>query len=149
MKIILFRPEIPQNTGNIIRTCYLTNSSLSIVTPASFSLSDKNLKRAGLDYYKDINLERIDDLEKYLLDKKSFYFFSSKVEKSYSDIKYEKDAILIFGSETSGLPKIFLNKYPNKFLKIPMKKNSRCLNLSNTVAIALYEALRQNNFLFN
>ena len=148
MQIILFRPEIPQNTGNIIRTCYLTNSSLAIVTPASFSLSDRNLKRAGLDYYKDINLEKIDDLENYLLDKKSFYFFSSKAEKSYTDINYEKDAILIFGSETSGLPKLFLDKYSDKFLKIPMKENSRCLNLSNTVAIALYEALRQNNFSF-
>ncbi|NGX44729.1 MAG: tRNA (cytidine(34)-2'-O)-methyltransferase, partial [Candidatus Anoxychlamydiales bacterium] len=77
MQIILFKPEIPQNTGNIIRTCYLTNASLSIVTPASFSLSDRNLKRAGLDYFKDLDLEKIDDLEKYLLDKKSFYFFSS------------------------------------------------------------------------
>ncbi|NGX49103.1 MAG: tRNA (cytidine(34)-2'-O)-methyltransferase [Candidatus Anoxychlamydiales bacterium] len=148
MQIILFKPEIPQNTGNIIRTCYLTNTSLSIVTPASFSLSDRNLKRAGLDYFKDLDLEKIDDLEKYLLDKKSFYFFSSKAEKSYADIKYEKDAILIFGSETSGLPNIFFEKYKNNFLKIPMKKNSRCLNLSNTVAIALYEALRQNSFSF-
>lgn len=148
MQIILFKPEIPQNTGNIIRTCYITNTSLSIVTPASFSLSDRNLKRAGLDYFKDLDLEKIDDLEKYLLDKKSFYFFSSKAEKSYADIKYEKDAILIFGSETSGLPNIFFEKYKDRFLKIPMKKNSRCLNLSNTVAIALYEALRQNNFSF-
>ena len=148
MQIILFKPEIPQNTGNIIRTCYLTNSSLSIVTPASFSLSDRNLKRAGLDYFKDLDLEKIDDLEIYLLDKKSFYFFSSKAEKSYADVKYEKDAILIFGSETSGLPKIFFEKYMDRFLKIPMKKKSRCLNLSNTVAIALYEALRQNSFSF-
>ena len=148
MQIILFKPEIPQNTGNIIRTCYLTNASLSIVTPASFSLSDRNLKRAGLDYFKDLDLEKIDDLEKYLLDKKSFYFFSSKATKTYSSITYEKDAILIFGSETSGLPKIFFEKYKDRFLKIPMKKNSRCLNLSNTVAIALYEALRQNNFSF-
>ncbi|NGX29939.1 MAG: tRNA (cytidine(34)-2'-O)-methyltransferase [Candidatus Anoxychlamydiales bacterium] len=148
MQIILFKPEIPQNTGNIIRTCYLTNASLSIVTPASFSLSDRNLKRAGLDYFKDMKLEKIQNLETYLLDKQHFYFFSSKATKTYSSITYEKDAILIFGSETTGLPKIFFEKYEDKFLKIPMKKNSRCLNLSNSVAIALYEALRQNNFSF-
>ncbi|NGX33908.1 MAG: tRNA (cytidine(34)-2'-O)-methyltransferase [Candidatus Anoxychlamydiales bacterium] len=148
MQIILFRPEIPQNTGNIIRTCFLTNSNLSIVTPASFSLTDRNLKRAGLDYFKDVNLEKIENLEKYLLDKKSFYFFSSKAKKSYSDVNYEKNAILIFGSETSGLPKVFFDKYRDKFLTIPMKKDSRCLNLSNSVSIVLYEALRQNNFSF-
>ena len=148
MQIILFKPEIPQNTGNIIRTCYLTNASLSIVTPASFSLSDRNLKRAGLDYFKDMKLEKIQNLETYLLDKQHFYFFSSKATKTYSAIIYEKDAILIFGSETTGLPKIFFEKYEDKFLKIPMKKNSRCLNLSNSVAIVLYEALRQNNFSF-
>ncbi|HEU64469.1 MAG TPA: tRNA (uridine(34)/cytosine(34)/5-carboxymethylaminomethyluridine(34)-2'-O)-methyltransferase TrmL, partial [Chlamydiae bacterium] len=113
-----------------------------------FSLSDRNLKRAGLDYFKDMKLEKIQNLETYLLDKQHFYFFSSKATKTYSSITYEKDAILIFGSETTGLPKIFFEKYEDKFLKIPMKKNSRCLNLSNSVAIALYEALRQNNFSF-
>jgi len=148
MKIILFKPEIPQNTGNIIRTCFLTNTSLSIVIPASFSLSDKNLKRAGLDYFKDVNLEKIDDLEKYLIDKESFYFFSSKAQKKYTEVEYTKNSILIFGSETSGLPNIFFEKYSSNFVTIPMKENSRCLNLSNTVAIGLYEALRQNNFSF-
>jgi tRNA (cytidine/uridine-2'-O-)-methyltransferase len=148
MKVILFKPEIPQNTGNIIRTCFLTNTNISIVTPASFSLSDKNLKRAGLDYFKDVNLEKIDDLENYLIDKKSFYFFSSKAQKKYTDVEYTKNSILIFGSETAGLPDIFFEKYPSHFVTIPMKENSRCLNLSNTVAIGLYEALRQNHFSF-
>ncbi len=148
MQIILFQPQIPQNTGNIIRTCYLTNTSLIIVMPACFSLTDRNLKRASLDYYKDIKLKKIDDLEKYLVNKKSFYFFSSKAKRFYSDVSYEKDAILIFGSETSGLPKFFFEKYKDKFFKIPMKKNTRCLNLSNSVAIVLYEALRQNHFSF-
>ena len=101
------------------------------------------------DYNRPLHIVvAIDDLEKYLLNKKSFYFFSSKATKTYSSITYEKDAILIFGSETTGLPNIFFEKYMDRFLKIPMKKNSRCLNLSNTVAIALYEALRQNNFSF-
>jgi len=148
MKIVLFQPEIPQNTGNIIRTCSVTNTDLVLVTPFSFSLSQRNLKRAGLDYLDEVNLEKIDDLEKYLEDKTSFYFLSSKVNKSYSDVKYEKDSILIFGSETSGLPKTFYEKHEDKFITIPMKKNARCLNLSNSVSIALYEALRQNNFAF-
>lgn len=148
MQIILYKPQIPQNTGNIIRTCFLTDTALSIVTPAAFSLSDKSLKRAGLDYFKDLEIEKISDLESYLSDKNSFYFFSSKANKSYSDISYEKKSILIFGSETDGLPKMFFDKYKKNFVTIPMKKNSRCLNLSNSVAIGLYEALRQNNFSF-
>jgi tRNA (cytidine/uridine-2'-O-)-methyltransferase len=147
MKIILYKPEIPQNTGNIIRTCNVTNTKLSIVTPASFSFSKRQLKRASLDYFQ-FEIEKIDDLEKYLEDKKNFYFFSSKAKKKYSDVKYEKDSILIFGNETSGLPDIFLEKYFDKFVTIPMKKDARCLNLSNSVSIALYEAKRQNNFIF-
>jgi len=148
MKIILFQPEIPQNTGNIIRTCSVTNTELVLVTPCSFSLSQRNLKRAGLDYFDKVNLEKIDDLEKYLEEKKHFYFLSSKAKKSYSDVKYEKDSILIFGNETSGLPNIFHEKYEDKFITIPMRQNARCLNLANSVSITLYEALRQNNFVF-
>jgi len=148
MQIVLYQPEIPQNTGNIIRTCNITNTSLLIVTPFSFSLSEKNLKRAGLDYINDVKLEKIDDLEKYLEDKSSFYFFSSKVKKKYTDVNYKKESLLIFGNETSGLPKTFYEKYKKYFITIPMKKNARCLNLSNSVSIALYEALRQNNFIF-
>jgi len=148
MEIILFQPEIPQNTGNIIRTCCVTNTNLSIVMPCSFSLNERHLKRAGLDYIKNIKIQKINDLEKYLEDKNSFYFFSSKVEKKYTDINYKKDSILIFGNETSGLPKIFHERYKDNFVTIPMKKDARCLNLSNSISIALYEALRQNSFLF-
>ncbi|MBN2479440.1 MAG: tRNA (cytidine(34)-2'-O)-methyltransferase [Parachlamydiales bacterium] len=150
MKIILFRPEIPQNTGNILRTCFLTNTKLSIVTPASFSLNQKHLKRAGLDYFKDFEIETIDDLDEYLLknNKSSFYFFSSKASKYYTDVEYKEDTTLIFGNETSGLPKTYYEKYSDKFLTIPMKKDARCLNLSNSVAIALYEAQRQTGFNF-
>jgi tRNA (cytidine/uridine-2'-O-)-methyltransferase len=148
MKILLFQPEIPQNTGNIIRTCSVTNTSLIIVTPCSFSFSEKNLKRAGLDYINDIKIEKIDNLEKYLEDKTSYFFFSSKATKFYTDVKYEKDSILIFGNETSGLSKVFYENYQDRFVTIPMKKNARCLNLANSVSIALYEVLRQNQFNF-
>jgi tRNA (cytidine/uridine-2'-O-)-methyltransferase len=148
MKIILFQPEIPQNTGNIIRTCSVTNTNLIIVMPCSFSINQRNLKRAGLDYIKDIKIQKINDLEKYLENKTSFYFFSSKAKKIYTDVTYEKNSLLIFGNETSGLPKTFHEKYKDNFVTIPMKKNARCLNLSNSISIALYEAIRQNNFLF-
>ncbi len=148
MKIILFNPQIPQNAGNIIRTCYLTNAKFSVVPPLGFSLTKRQLKRAGLDYYKDFEIEIIEDLEKYLEKKNSFYFFSSKATKNYTEVKYSNNSILIFGSETSGLPDHFHKKYSDRFIKIPMKKNARCLNLSNSVAIGLYEAFRQNNFNF-
>ena len=148
MKIILFQPEIPQNTGNIIRTCSITNTTLIIVNPCSFSFSQRNLKRAGLDYINDVKIEKIDDLDKYLENKDFFYFLSSKAKKSYADINYSKDSIFIFGNETSGLPVFFHNKYKERFLTIPIKQNARCLNLSNSAAIVLYEALRQNNFSF-
>lgn len=149
MKIVLFQPEIPQNTGNIIRTCSVTNTSLIIVTPCSFSFSEKNLKRAGLDYIEDVKIQKIDDLEKFLEDQKSsFYFFSSKAKKLYTEVSYQKDTLLIFGNETSGLPKHYYEKYRDYLVKIPMIENARCLNLSNSVCIGLYEGLRQNNFVF-
>ena len=150
MEIILFRPEIPQNTGNIVRTCSVTNTKLTLVKPLGFSISDKTLKRAGLDYWSAAEIQTIDDLEAYLLNaNRPFYFFSSKSEKSYTEISYTNETILIFGSETSGLPSHFFEKWPEKFYTLPMAEHARCLNLSNTVAIALYEGLRQLNFQFN
>ncbi len=150
MKIILFNPEIPQNTGNIIRTCSVTNTSLILVRPLGFSTSSRMLKRSGLDYFDNVDIVEIDDLETYLANTSfPFYFFSSKVKKSYSEISYPKDALLIFGSETKGLSPLFLEKYPNNFATVPMRENSRCLNLANTVSIVLYEALRQQNFDFS
>jgi tRNA (cytidine/uridine-2'-O-)-methyltransferase len=148
MKIVLFQPDIPQNTGNIIRTCNLTNSELILVKPFGFSINEKNLKRAGLDYFDKTTILEIDDLDLYLENKSSFYFFSSKVKKIYTEVRYSKDSILIFGSETTGLPKIFHEKYEDHFVTIPMKDSARCLNLANTVSIGLYEALRQNSFGF-
>lgn len=147
MKIILFQPQIPQNTGNIVRTCKVTGSSLVLVRPVGFSLSDKALKRAGLDYWDGVNVEIIDDLMQYLDDSHlPFYFFSSHAKACYADACYDSNHILIFGSETAGLPSLYHEKFADYFLKIPMRENSRCLNLSNTVSIVLYEAWRQQGF---
>jgi len=149
MKIILFQPQIPPNTGNIVRTCAVTGSDLILVRPLGFSVSDRWLKRAGLDYWEGVNVELIDDLEAYLDQQSSrFYFFSSKAEFSYHEVKYECDDILIFGSETAGLPEKFRIKWPEQFVKVPMIQGVRCLNLATTVGIAVYEACRQQNFDF-
>lgn len=147
MKIILYQPQIPQNTGNIVRTCHATGAELILVPPLGFQTDDKSLKRAGLDYWEGVSVSYLDNLMEFLENQTlPFYFFSSKGETVYSDVHYPKDSLLIFGSETTGLPIEFREKWPEKFLTIPMRKNSRCLNLSNSVAIALYEALRTQDF---
>lgn len=147
MKVILFQPQIPQNTGNIVRTCNATKSSLILVKPLGFSTSSRHLKRAGLDYWEGVEVEEIEDLEEYLKKSNSpFYFLSSKVARPYTDISFTQNAILIFGSETSGLPPQFKSLWKDKFFTIPMQKDARCLNLSNSVAIVLYEGLRQQDF---
>ncbi|MFA5250514.1 MAG: tRNA (cytidine(34)-2'-O)-methyltransferase [Parachlamydiales bacterium] len=149
MKIVLFHPEIPQNTGNIVRTCSVTGSGLVLVRPLGFSTSSRQLKRSGLDYWQEVPIEEIDDLTLFLEQSpRPFYFFSSKASVPYTAVQYASDALLIFGAETSGLPAYFFEKYPGKFLTIPMQKNRRCLNLSNAAAIVLYEALRQHDFQF-
>ncbi len=147
MQIVLFRPQIPQNTGNIVRTCNVTGASLILVRPLGFDTSDKMLKRAGLDYWNDVKIEEIDNLEAYLEKTNSnFYFYSSHATKSYFEITHMPDDVLIFGSETSGLPDVFQQKWPDRFVTLPMLNKKRCLNLSNACAIALYEALRQTTF---
>lgn len=147
MKIILYQPQIPQNTGNIVRTCAVTGNSLILVGPLGFSVTDRWLKRAGLDYWEGVNVTPIENLEDYLENCTSnFYFFSSKATQIYSDVKYQADDLLIFGSETTGLPKIFHEKWPEKFATIPMKPDARCLNLATSVGIVSYEAWRQLNF---
>jgi tRNA (cytidine/uridine-2'-O-)-methyltransferase len=147
MHIILFQPQIPQNTGNIVRTAAVTGSKLSLVTPLGFSTSSRHLRRAGLDYWEGVDVNMIDDLGEYL-DKQSapFYFFSSHAEKCYSEIEYTEDAILIFGSETSGLPAEYNEKWPEQFARIPMQSDQRCLNLSASAAIVVYEGWRQQSF---
>ena len=144
MKIVLYQPEIPQNTGNIVRTCSAAPAGLVLVHPLGFSTSSRQLKRAGLDYWEGVNVEEIDDLETYLESTSSrFYLFSSKATTKYTDISYQESDLLIFGSETKGLPPHFWEKWREFFVTIPIAKNARCLNLSNAAAIALFEAKRQ------
>lgn len=147
MKVVLFQPDIPENTGNIGRTCVVTGSGLVLVRPLGFSIADRHLKRAGLDYWKDLGVEVIDDLESYIEQSGvSFTFFSSHATKKYTDITYAQDHLLIFGSETKGLTENFRRRWPEHFVRIPMKEGERCLNLASSVAIGLYEGLRQQSF---
>jgi len=149
VKIILHHPQIPQNTGNIVRTCHATGAALVLVRPLGFKINDRMLKRAGLDYWEGVSVVVIDDLMNYLEGEVSpFYFFSSKASSIYSEIRYDEDSVLIFGSEVAGLPPQYCQRWPEKFLTIPMKEGSRCLNLSSAVSVALYEALRSQNFPF-
>ena len=147
MKVVLFQPQIPQNTGNISRTCFLTSTGLVLVKPLGFSVSAKSVKRAGLDYWNQLDLELIDDLEKYLEDKIDFFFFSSKAQKIYVDAPYSPNSLLIFGGENDGISDLFWEKWPDRFYKIPMKDKGRCLNLSVSAGVVIYEALRAQNFI--
>lgn len=149
MKIVLYQPQIPQNTGNIIRTCAVTGSDLILVEPLGFSITDRWLKRAGLDYWKEVKIDIIDDLENYLENQKDqFYFFSSKATTRYDKVPYQSNDVLIFGSETQGLPAPFSTKWPERFATIPMVPDVRCLNLATSAGIVVYEAWRQQNFHF-
>jgi tRNA (cytidine/uridine-2'-O-)-methyltransferase len=148
LRIVLIHPEIPPNTGNIARLCVAIDCELHLVKPLGFSLNDKYLKRAGLDYWEYLKLSIHNSLEDFLSKiHGNFYFFSSKGKKNYTTIKFEKNDWLIFGSETRGFPEIIFEKFSDKIFTIPMFGPVRCLNLSNSVAIVAYEAMRQiNNF---
>ncbi len=147
MKVVLFQPQIPQNTGNIARTCAVTGSDLILVRPLGFSTSSRHLKRAGLDYWKEVSVRELDDLALYLESSPHpFFFFSSKASACYTEAPFSLDSTLIFGSETAGLPEVFWERWPHQFYRIPMQSSSRCLNLSCSVAIVLYEAWRQHGF---
>ncbi|MBS0615091.1 MAG: tRNA (cytidine(34)-2'-O)-methyltransferase [Verrucomicrobia bacterium] len=144
MKIVLFQPQIPQNAGNIVRTCSVTGTDLVLVKPLGFSTSSRHLKRAGLDYWEGVNVLIIDDLIAYLENIAApFYFFSSKATKSYSTVDYTSEDHLVFGSETSGLPAVIHERWKDRFYRIPMKPGARCLNLATSAGIVLYEAKRQ------
>lgn len=144
MEVVLYSPDIPQNTGNIVRTCAATGTSLTLVRPLGFSLTDRFLKRSGLDYWEHVNLNVIDSLDEVLLKKP--VFFSCHVKKNFTEHSFIENSVLVFGSETTGLPPHLFKNTDYTFLTIPMVQKIRCLNLSNCVAIALYEALRQNNY---
>lgn len=146
--VVLVEPEIPQNTGNIVRTCAATGCTLHLVRPLGFDVSDKALKRAGLDYWHFVDIRYYDcfqELEDAHPDAR-FYFFTTKGRKVYSDASFAEGDFLVFGKETRGLPEELLVKHPDTCLRVPMLKNLRSLNLSNTVALAVYEGLRQNGF---
>jgi tRNA (cytidine/uridine-2'-O-)-methyltransferase len=147
LKIVLFQPQIPQNAGNIVRTCAVTGCDLILVRPLGFKTTDRWLKRAGLDYWEGVNVTFIDDLESYLSELQvPFYFFSSKASKCYTTVDFSNDDHLIFGSETAGLPSTYHEQWQDRFYKIPMKAGVRCLNLSNAAAVVTYEAWRQLKF---
>ncbi len=144
-----FSARHPQNTGNILRTCALTGSALTLVPPLGFSLTSRHLKRSGLDYWEMAHLKCDENLVTRLDGSVPFYFFSSFAKKPYTEIPFTKNDLLIFGSETKGLPAEFKEKWPDRFYTIPMVPSGRCLNLSNSVAIVLYEAWRQLGFQFD
>ena len=146
--IVLVEPEIPQNAGNIARTCAATGTRLHMIRPLGFEVSDKYLKRAGLDYWHLVEICYYDSFEelqeKYPNGK--FYFFTTKGRSRHSDARFQDGDFLVFGKETRGLPEELLLKNPDTCLRIPMYGEARSLNLSNSVAVALYEALRQNDY---
>ena len=143
--IVLVEPEIPQNTGNIIRTCACTGSELFLVGRLGFILDDKHLKRCGLDYHDAVNIRRYNDIEDLLKEypDSNFYYFTTKSDKVYTKVKFKKGDFLVFGRETKGLPEDFLRSHWDNAVTIPMKAGQRSLNLSNSVAIAVYEGIRQ------
>lgn len=144
VKVVLLNPEIPPNTGNVARLCVACNAELHLVKPLGFSLSDKYLKRAGLDYWDKLKLIVHDSLSSFLSKvENNIYFFSSKGEKKYTDINFLPDDYIVFGSETQGFPNEIFSLYKTHIYTIPMFGEVRCLNLSNSVAIVIYEALRQ------
>lgn len=149
LNIVLFQPEIPQNTGNIARTCVLTNSTLHLIKPLGFSLDEKHLKRAGLDYWPYLKLEMYDSYEELREKYKeaTFYFSTTKGKNIYTDVSFKEDDFIVFGRESSGLPDYIRDSDPERCIRVPMLETStRSLNLSNTVSIMAYEALRQMDF---
>ena len=146
--IVLVEPEIPQNTGNISRTCACTGAALHLVKPLGFTIDDSKLKRAGLDYWSELDLPIHESLADFLeyAKGKPLYFASTKAAHTYSDIEYPEDAFFVFGKETKGLPETLLHDNYDRSIRIPMRTSLRSLNLSNSVAIVLYEALRQRSF---
>ena len=152
INIVMVEPEIPQNTGNIARTCAATGAKLHLVKPLGFEITDKYLKRAGLDYWDKLEIEEHESLEdflrKYSILNNNMFLVTTKGDNCYSDMDYSKldEIFLLFGKETKGLPEDLLKANLEKTIRIPMKEHLRSLNLSNSVAIVLYEVLRQQNF---
>ena len=147
LNVVLVEPEIPQNTGNIARTCAATGAVLHLIEPLGFEISDRYLKRAGLDYWQYLDLKIYPDLTDFFQKNRgSFYYFSTKGKNKYSDVVFSGDVYLFFGKETAGLPEALLRQNKDRALRLPMREDIRSLNLSNSVAIAVYEVLRQWDF---
>lgn len=152
LNIVLVEPEIPQNTGNIARTCAAIGAKLHLVHPLGFDISEKQVKRAGLDYWDKLDIEEHESLDKFLykydISKKDMYLVSTKATHVYSDMDYgdKEEVFLLFGKETKGLPETLLKANLDKTIRIPMGYNIRSLNLSNSVAIVAYEVMKQCDF---
>ena len=146
--VVLVEPRIPQNTGNIARTCAATGCRLHIVRPTAFQITDKNLKRAGLDYWHLLNVCYYDNLTDFFekTEGARYFYATTKAPQTYTDVHYEEDCYIMFGKESAGIPEEILKANPDTCVRIPMIGETRSLNLSNSVAIVLYEALRQNEF---
>ncbi len=149
MNIVLLEPEIPQNTGNIARTCTATDTTLHLIEPLGFKLDEKNIRRAGLDYWEDLKLKTYKNFDEFLSinNNPKIYMATTKSKQTYVEVSYDKDSFIMFGKESAGIPEEILVKYKPTSIRIPMSATSRSLNLSNAVAIVLYEALRQHEFL--
>ncbi len=145
INIVMVEPEIPQNTGNVARTCAATGARLHLVGPMGFTIDDKKLKRAGLDYWKYLDITYYDNLNDFFAknNKGNFFYFTTKGRNVHSDVSYPDGCYLMFGKETKGLPEELLIKNPERCVRIPMEGEIRSLNLSNSVAIVVYETLRQ------
>ena len=147
LHLVLVQPQIPQNTGNVARTCACTGAALHLVKPMGFEITDTKLKRAGLDYWDKLNLTYHDSLEVFLaVAPGPLVLFTTKARRSYADISYPKGCCLVFGREDAGLPETLLAAHPDACVRLPMRGSLRSLNLSNTVAVGAYEALRQWGF---
>lgn len=148
MNIVLYQPEIPANTGNIGRTCVATGTTLHLIEPLGFRLSEKEIKRAGMDYWKDLDVRTYINFDEFLAKnpEANIWMTSTKAEKVYTEVTFQEDDYIMFGKESAGIPEEILVKNRDRCIRIPMKEEIRSLNLSNSAAIVLYEALRQNNF---
>ena len=147
INIVMVEPEIPQNTGNVARTCAATGARLHLVGPMGFKIDDKKLKRAGLDYWHFLDITYYESLDEFFeRNSGEFFFFTTKARNTYSDVSYPDGCYLFFGKETKGLPEELLLKNRERCVRLPMINGARSLNLSNTVAVATYEVLRQWNF---
>lgn len=147
LNIVLVEPQIPENTGNIARTCAVTGARLHLVRPLGFEVTDKHLKRAGLDYWHLLDITYYDDLADFFAKNSGPYFyFTSKGRHRHTDVTYPDGSYLVFGREDAGLPEQLLFENPDHCVRMPMRKGVRCLNLSNSVAVGVYEALRQWDF---